>query len=567
MSDAFGTPTALNSFNSSIGNNSAQAQALVSPTISLPNVFTGQQTSTPTATSTQFSPLAQSGGLLGAGAAGNLLQPPSAQGAQTYNPSTGTWQAYNSTSNNITPVQSSTGGISFNANSLPSNFNTSSPTGLTPAGTSISPASGGLSQYLTNTTNTGNGQVTTDGNGNVTGYTPNTFNIDTSGSVNSDVLGAGTTSGDVMNQQSTYAGLVNALAQAQGYSPAYIAAQQAVFQGQANQSNIAAQMATGVGTTGLSQGQASTLTGQEQALNQQQLTGAQISLTGQQLARTGDIAAAQTQLSSSPTGLSGAQAIQQYQALQQEYPNAGIPPYNPNQDPIQQYNSAMQMVGQSAAYQSQFQSTYSTPGGGTGIYSKLDVTNGALQSDGQGGYTLVSGAAAALGAAQAGVINSSLDGLATINTAVQSSSATLSTTQQFMNQYGLNQSDIPIVNQVANAVKSQGAPAGAVAAFQDDLTAIRSDFSQYLVARGGSIAGSGPDSPEVLNALPDNVSLAQIQQVVGQMQTDGTNTATALNTQIQQALSGLQTNTVQSSSTGGSSTAAPGSFASGTGWN
>ena len=73
--------------------------------------------------------------------------------------------------NNVSAVSSSTGGTSFNPASLPQNQDTSA---------------GGLASLLSTTKNTGNGQVTTNGYGNVTGYTPNNYSIDTSGTVKSD---------------------------------------------------------------------------------------------------------------------------------------------------------------------------------------------------------------------------------------------------------------------------------------------------------------------------------------------------------------------------------------------
>jgi len=123
----------------------------------------------------------------------------------------------------------------------------------------------------------------------------------------------------------------------------------------------------------------------------------------------------------------------------------------------------------------------------------------------------------------------------------------------------------PILQQITNNIKNQTTQHAAITAFNNDLTSLRADYAQYLVAAGGgSIAGTGPDSPEVVSAIPNDISLSGIQQVVSQMQQVGTNNANALNNQISQGIAGLKSNSVQSTS---GTTAAPGSFASGTGWN
>jgi hypothetical protein len=399
--------------------------------------------------------------------------------------------------------------------------------------------------------------------------TPSNFTI------NTDNL----TSGDISNPapasaaNSTYAQYVQNLAQASQYSPAYLSAynqsqtlgaQEAQLQG-----NLAAGIAPG-DTEGFAEG----FTNRALMGAVAQKSYADIALQTQALARQGNIAGAQalvqgTQpVSVSPGsslvspfngtttyngigGLTGVNAVDQYNTLQQQYPGAGIPPYNSNLTPAQNQQIAQSVVANSPQYKAQFLSTYTTPGGGTGLFSKIN-TNG-LQQNADGTIALVPAAAAALGSANANIINTQLGNLSTINVAIQSSSATLATTQQFMQQYGLNDGNTPIVTQIENGIKDQTTQQGAVAALKNDLTALRSDYSQYLVARGGSVAGSGPDSPEVLQAIPDTVSITQLSQVVGQMQAVGNNTAAAVNTQIQTALSSLG----GGSSTGGSSPTNP----------
>lgn len=438
----------------------------------------------------------------------------------------------------------------------------------------------GLSQYVTNTYTTPSGaQVTTDMNGNITGTTPPPqYSINTEGSVPSDAMYGGTTMNDVMNGQSTYAGLVNALAQAQGYSPAYTQALGQQYTAQSFGAALGTESAditqAGIQNTGPFQGLTQSQVQAEnsllqapvntqQALNTQQQTEAGINLNTQQLARTGNIAAAQAELQYSPTGISGANAINQYQQLQQQYPNAGIPPYNPNGDPLQQYQNAYNMVATSPAYQSQFTQTYATPGGGTGILNKLSL--GLLQQNTDGTYSLVSGAANSIGATNAQILENAGTQYSAISSSMTSVQQTQQTMSAFMNQYGLNQSDVPILNQIQNAVKSNLAPAGAVAAYQTDVQDLQQAYAGFLAARSGSTAGVNETADSTIDI--NELSPTQLQQVTSQILQDGQNAQQGFATQIQTAVQGLQSGSTQQSQAGSSGITSASNLTSGWNWS
>lgn len=473
-------------------------------------------------------------------------------------------------------LPTTSGGVSFNP-SLASGYST-------PTQTPTTPAQGGLSQFVTNSNATpGGGNLTTNANGSPVGYAPSAgYNIDTSGSVPSSALSGGLTSSSLQNSHKSYADYVNALAQAQGYSPSYIAAQQGVYGAQAQGAQLGVNQAAYANQAygsnqannggGLNYGAlggattdyvAGTIGGQQsanaikQAENTQQQTQATIALNGQQLARSGNIAAAQTQLQYSPEGQAGSNAITQYNTLQQQYPGANIPEYNQSLTPEQNQQIASYIVSNSPAYKAGFQSTYATPGGGTGIYSKLDVGNGGFQQNQDGSYTLVPAAAAALGAANANVVQTQLGNLSNINSAINASTKTLATTQQFMNQYGLNQSGVSILSQIQNSTNKQLNKAGAVAGLNADLNALRADYAQYLIGRGGSVAGT---NDEANKAIPDTISPSQLTTLVQQMQQDGQNTADAVSSQVNQALSGITNNSVPNSGVGSATTGGWGSL-------
>ncbi len=173
-----------------------------------------------------------------------------------------------------------------------------------------------------------------------------------------------------------------------------------------------------------------------------------------------------------------------------------------------------------------------------------------FQQNPDGSVTLVPAAAAALGAANAKVVGDQVSNLSSINGAIESSGKTIDTMTQFMNQYGLNQANVPIVNQVMNSANAQLPKAGSIAALKIDLNTLRSDYEQFLLGRGGSVAGV---NQEAMNTLPDNISPAQLQVVYSQMKQDGLNTAESISNQVNQALQGIQTNTSASTSGGGTS--------------
>lgn len=467
----------------------------------------------------------------------------------------------------LPPVKTTvSGGTSFNPSLASAYTNTPTPP-------PVSQQEQGLSQYVTNTNSTpGGGQLTTTSSGTPTGYSPSPFSVNPGNTVSSDAFDSPSSMGDVMNQQKSLQDYVNSVSQANGYSPDYLAAQQGVYNAQSNAAALGvnaaatANQAYGANTAnngaGMNYGSLGGATtdfvggtiGSEQsqiamrqAQNAQAQTGANIALNTAQLQRTGNIAGAQAQLQYSPTAVAAQNAQSQYQALSQQYAGINPPPFDPNQDPQAQLSNLHALIAQSPAYQAGFQSTYTTPGGGTGIYSKLNVASGGFQQNADGSYTLVPAAAAALGSANANVVQTQLSNLSNINSAINASTKTLDTTTQFMNQYGLNQSGISILSQIQNSTNKNLDKAGAVAGLNADLNALRADYAQYLIGRGGSVAGT---NQEAQDAIPATISPSQLQQVVGQMQQDGKNTADAVSTQVNQALSGItNNNTGQSQST------------------
>lgn len=250
----------------------------------------------------------------------------------------------------------------------------------------------------------------------------------------------------------------------------------------------------------------------QEAQNSIQQLGANQALNTAQLQRTGNIASAQAELQYNPVAVSGENALSQYNALQQQYPSANIPAYNPSISPAANQQLAQQAVAQSPAYQAQFQSTYQTPGGGLSTYSKLDPSGG--------GSELVSGAAAATGSSDAASLTQQQQYLDTTNRAYQTATSNLGTLQKFMQQNNLNDSTLPILNQIENKVKAGVLSPGVVAAYQSSVAGLRSEYAQVL-SRGGAVTDT--ERNEALTLIPDDLSPSQLQVVTQQLSTEGSN--------------------------------------------
>lgn len=119
----------------------------------------------------------------------------------------------------------------------------------------------------------------------------------------------------------------------------------------------------------------------------------------------------------------------------------------------------------------------------------------------------------------------------------------LGTLNSLMTQYGLNQSNIPLVNQFTNAVKGQTGSAGMIAAFKANLEGLRAEYSQVL-AKGGTRSVSTDATANAL--IPDNISPAQLQQVATALSNEGANAVKEANdsvSTIQNQINGIVTPT------------------------
>ena len=457
---------------------------------------------------------------------------------------------------NYNPIYGTTGGgTSFNPNIAPAfnNSNTNTQSSNTQSSNTQNTDKPDLSKYLiAQYTTTSGGNLSTDGSGQPIGYTPSGFAINSDGTIDSTHMRSNLTSGDINNQQKQYQDYVNAVSQAQGYSPSYLSALQQQYQTQAQgsylgtqQANLNANLATGQGFTGYSTDQAGAKTGieqnllaQQQALNTQQATQAAINLNTQQLARTGQISAAQTQLQYNPTAITGQNAIAQWQQYSQNYPGI-VPAYDQSKSPSDNALIAQQAVQNSPQFKSQFQQTYQTPGGGLGIYNKLGTN--LLRTNADGTINLVTGAEASLGSANANAIGKLTDQYNTLKIPFDAANNDFTAMTNFMQAAHLNNSSVPLINQIDNAVKAGILQPGIVKEFGTYIQSLRANYGALLQAKGETPTDAGNAAGQL---VPDNLSISDLMKVKDGLNINGQNILNATQQQLQNMSTQLQNNNI-----------------------
>lgn len=441
-------------------------------------------------------------------------------------------------------LPTSSGGVSFHP-SLAAGYNQP-----VPASAPATPQGGasGLAQYTySNNQTPGGGNLTTNANGSPVGYAPSGgYSIDTSSSAPVSALGNNTYAG-LQNSHNSYSDYVNALSQAQGYSPQYIQALQgqqgAQLQGAQlglNSAMLNSNLYTGNNLPGdtLSYAQGATAKAQaqntlEQSQNSIQQLGANQALNTAQLARTGNISAAQTQLQYSPEAITAQNALNQVNTLQQAHPDAGIIPYNNSGMSPEEYQQyAMKQILNADSFKAQYQNTYTTAGGGTGIYNKLDTSG--LQHNSDGTISLVNDGAAITGAADKTAASTLTGQINSLTPAYNAANQDFTYLTNFMQSAGINQSNIPAINQVQQAVKAKALDPGALAEFKAGIASLRTNYAALLGSRGETPTQAGSDAQSL---VPDTLSPAQLTQVQNALNVNGKNIIDANQSQLQNILS------------------------------
>lgn len=118
----------------------------------------------------------------------------------------------------------------------------------------------------------------------------------------------------------------------------------------------------------------------------------------------------------------------------------------------------------------------------------------------------------------------------TVTRAFNTANDNLTSLTGFMTANGLNQSSVPLINQLNNKVKAGVTDAGTIAAFNSALSGLRAEYAQVL-SRGGEVTDSARASAASL--IPDNISPAQLNQVAQRLNIEGQNAIAAATQQVQ----------------------------------
>lgn len=469
------------------------------------------------------------------------------------------------------PVQSTpSGGLSFDPSKI------SPTTGTSPKSQPFDARSDLMSTIVKNYTTPNGGTVTLGGDGTVHGHTPAAgFKIDTNSQVPSNYL---VPQGNLQQAHSAYSDLVNGVAAAQGYSPQYLGALNQQYAAQAQGAQLSLNQA-GINSALVSRGAPTTqdylsnptlynaggVTSQAQALNAQeqntnsmaqgvnavQQLAANQALNTQQLARTGAISSAQTQLQYSPAGISGQNALSQANSLQQSHPDAGIVPYAQSGMTPEQYQQyAMQKVAQSPSYRAQFQSTFTTPGGGTGIRNALDSSSLPKNSDGT--MSLVTGAAAAAGSSAASNYNALATQVNNLSVPYKAANDDFTAMLDYMDQAGINDNGIPAIDQIKNKMDAGLLAPGAQGKFQTYIQSLRAKYATLLGATGEN-PNAATDNATSL--IPDRLGRADMEMIRDGLNINGQNIINATQSRAAELYNSLSGGTPQSNPSLGASSA------------
>lgn len=172
----------------------------------------------------------------------------------------------------------------------------------------------------------------------------------------------------------------------------------------------------------------------------------------------------------------------------------------------------------------------------------------ALQID--PGYNFVTQKASV--ASDASSLKTQQDYADTTSRAYATATANLKVLNDLVASSGLNQSGIPLINQITNKVKANLTDPGAVASFNTALTGLRTEYAQVL-SRGGQVTDTARN--EATELIPDNISPEQLQQVVTQLSAEGANAVKEANQKVADIKTRIGSNSGSSANSGSSGAA------------
>lgn len=414
-------------------------------------------------------------------------------------------------------------------------------------------------------------------------YAPtSTFDVDTSDAIPSDALSStsGTASG-ASNDGTTqsYADYVNALASAEQYSPDYVNALKAQQAAQTQGAQIQSNFYTGAPALGDTVDYAQGETAKALQLNSLSQLSATQQMDVQTLIRNGNIAAATALVQAAqPTsvapgsslvspvtgqttfsglgGYTGVQAVQTYNNLQQNYPDAQIPAYDSTKTPEANLQIAQSLASSSPSFQSKSTIPVTLPGGGYALVNKNQVAG--YNSDGTA--IIVSPAVAAQAQAAQTTISTLNSQGAEISSSINTVDNNFPLLLGIVQKYGLNTS-VPLYNQFSQMADQQLGQTG-ITQLNAVATGLKATISQ-IVARGGSVTNQARNEAD--NLLPTNVTLPVLQDLYAVVKAEGQGVVDGINTEKQKQVDSL--NSLYSTSSAGGTPASTTGTSLGDSWS
>ncbi len=412
----------------------------------------------------------------------------------------------------------------------------------------VSPTTGGVSGYVPPPTVAPAPSTSLNPNANWYGQFPqsnlptsttpvtNSFSVDTNAPVTSNVLtGDPKTTSDVIASQKSYMDYVNQLAQANQYSPEYIAAVQGAQGIQTRDAQLQENLTSGKGFDGATSDYASSVT--NRARSQNAIEGLQYTQAEQvqALIRSGNIAAASalvqaaqpqsvspgSSLVSPMTGQTiygGGQAYADYQAQQtyfnlaQTYPDAQIPTWNAGATAQQNLQVAQALAAQSPSFQARQTISVPLPGGGYALVNKNQIAQNS-----SGSTVLISPTQSAMVTAASDNIKTLSDQKAQVSTAITAADQTYPYLMAIVKQAGINDFNSPLLNQIQAAVNKHLIGPGDQQKFNIFLQSLQTEYTGILSRKGGV---TNMTRAEGDNLISGSIGFAAMQKAYEAIQTD-----------------------------------------------
>lgn len=426
------------------------------------------------------------------------------------------------------------------------------------------------------------GSFTLDANNNVTNYAPG-YSIDTSNPTTSDISGSATPS-TVANTQNEYLNAVHALAQAQGYTPQYLAA----LQNYNTAINRAGQITTDYQTSsafpGATTDQAGEFYNRQQALSGLAQQQAQQGLQVQELIRQGNIAGAQALVQGyqpQSVGIGGslvnpATGQQLYESPYLYRPTAGAVNSVAQQllatgaapDYATAYNMAQQTVVNSAQGQQGF-----APGSTPTAQQSPEYTNAyTLLSQGTPVSQVLSsvgrstaakaiaqqavsdflknnqGYNATQASANAKAVTNLADQQANTQAALNRMDGSFSLMLNTLQGAGINNFESPLLNQLNNKVQLGVIGNEDLAKFKAGVQTLQTEYSQ-VIGRGGQVTDKVRGEAD--NVVNGNYSFNDLNGLYQYLKQEGQVVVSGYDTEIQKLTNPVSGNSTSSSSSTG----------------